>query len=228
MSGYIDEFVLVYLVGILIYSNNADEHELHFRRAFDCLWLHKLQAKLKNCEFAKPHVKYLGHVVCSGELWIDSDKVVAVLDWEPPVDIKGIQQFLGFANYYNCFIANLAKVAAPISNLLSGKCDFVWGAKYQAAFELLKCKLTSVPVLALPNFEQPFDLTYDALIVAVGEELCQGGCPVAFYSKKLTPAESRYHVTNRELMAVYLACMKWRHYLHGNVCHVYTDHEPLT
>ena len=51
---------------------------------------------------------------------------------------------------------------------------------------------------------------------------------MAFYYKKLTPAESRYHVTDRELMAVYLACMKWRHYLHGNVCHVYTDHEPLT
>ena len=63
-------------------------------------------------------------------------------------------------------------------------------------------------------------MTCNASIVAVGGELSQGGQPVAFYSKKLTPAESRYHVTNRELMAVYLACMKWRKYLHGNVYHV--------
>ena len=74
---------------------------------------------------------------------------------------------------------------------------------------MLKQKLTSAPVLALPDFERPFDVTTDASIVAVGGELAQGGRPVAFFSKKLTPAESRYHVTDRELMGVYLACMKW-------------------
>ena len=70
-------------------------------------------------------------------------------------------------------------------------------------------------------------MTTDASVVTVSGELLQCGCPVAFYSKKLTPAESRYHVTDRELMGVYLGCMKWRHYLHGNMCHIYTDHEPL-
>ena len=90
MSGYIDEFVFVYLDDILVYSDNANEHELHLRKVFDWLWLHKLYAKLQKCEFGKPHVKYLGHVVGSGELRVDSDKVAAVLDWEPPVDIKGV------------------------------------------------------------------------------------------------------------------------------------------
>ena len=61
----------------------------------------------------------------------------------------------------------------------------------------------------------------------MGGELAQCGYPVVFYSKMLTPAESRYHVTDRELMGVYLGCMKWRHCLHGNVCHIYIDHEPL-
>ena len=70
-------------------------------------------------------------------------------------------------------------------------------------------------------------MTTDASIVAVGGELAQCGHPVVFYSKKLTPAESRYHVTNRELIGLYLGCMKWRHYLHGNVCHIYTHNEPL-
>ena len=70
-------------------------------------------------------------------------------------------------------------------------------------------------------------MTTDAPVVAVGGDLLQRECPVAFYSKKLTTAESQHHVTDRELMGMYLWCMKWRHYLHGNVCHIYTDHEPL-
>ena len=63
--------------------------------------------------------------------------------------------------------------------------------------------------------------------MAVGGELSQGGHPMACYRKKLTPTEDRYCVTDCKLTAIYLVCMKWRHYLHGNVCNIYTDHEPL-
>ena len=70
-------------------------------------------------------------------------------------------------------------------------------------------------------------MTTDASVVAVGGDLSKCGCPVAFCSKKLTPAESRYHATDRDLMGVYLGCIKRRHYFHGNVCHIYTDHEAL-
>ena len=90
MSGYIDDFVLVYWDDILVYSDNAAEHEAHLWHVFDRLCKHKLQAKLKKCEFGKPYVKYLGHVVGSGELRVDSDKVATVLDWEPPKDIEGV------------------------------------------------------------------------------------------------------------------------------------------
>ena len=90
MCGYIDDFVLVYLDDILVYSNNAEEHEAHLRQVFDRLCKHKLQNKLKTCEFDKPYVKYLGHVVGSGELRVDSDKVAAVLEWKPPKDIKSV------------------------------------------------------------------------------------------------------------------------------------------
>ena len=90
MTGYIDDFVLVYLDDILIYSNNADEHEDHLQHVFDRLRKHKLQARLRKCESGKPYVKYLGHVGGYGELRVDSDKVAAVLDWELPKDIKGV------------------------------------------------------------------------------------------------------------------------------------------
>ena len=82
--------ILVYLDDILVYSNNAEEYETHLQQIFDQLRSHKLQAKLKKCEFGKPYVKYLGHVFGSGELHVDSDKLAAVLDWEPLKDIKGV------------------------------------------------------------------------------------------------------------------------------------------
>ena len=92
---------------------------------------------------------------------------------------------------------------------------------------MLNLKLITAPVLALPDFSKPFDVTTDGSVVIVGGELAQGGRPVVLYSKKLTPAESRYHVTDHELMGVYLRCMKWHHYLHDNAHNVHTNHEPL-
>ena len=90
MHGYINDFVLVYLDDIFIFSDNEDEHESHLRKVFDRLREHKLKAKLKKCEFGKTHVKYLGHVVGSGELSVDRDKVAAIADWQPPANVKGV------------------------------------------------------------------------------------------------------------------------------------------
>ena len=90
MSGYIDDFVLVYLTIFSFIATMQKSTKLICDKSLTDLREHKLQAKLKKCEFGKPYVKYLGHVVGSGELRVDSDKVAAVLDWEPPKDIKGV------------------------------------------------------------------------------------------------------------------------------------------
>ena len=90
MLGYIDGFVLIYLNDIFIYGTTADEHEVHLREVFARLHENKLQTKLKKCKFGKPHVKYLGHALGSGELRVDVDKVAALRDWAPPVNIKSV------------------------------------------------------------------------------------------------------------------------------------------
>ena len=90
MGEYIDDFVLVYLDDILVFSSTEHEHEHHLKLIFQRLREHKLQAKLKKCEFRKPCVKYLGYVVGSGEVPVDQDKAVAVANWEEPLDIKGV------------------------------------------------------------------------------------------------------------------------------------------
>ena len=126
LSGCIDDFVHVYLDNITVYSTTANEHNVHLNKVFARLHENKLKAKLKKCKFGKPHVKYLGHVVGPVELRFDMDKVATVCDWAPPVPIKDVKWFLGFANHCNRFISNFAKITTPISNL-SGKHEFVWG-----------------------------------------------------------------------------------------------------
>ena len=90
IGNHVDKFVLIYL-NDLVFSNSAAEHEQHFQLVLQHLREHRLQAKLRKCEFGKPKVKYLGHVVGSGELSMDPDMVLAVLEWEPPTDVKHVQ-----------------------------------------------------------------------------------------------------------------------------------------
>ena len=90
MGEYIDNFVLVCLYDILMFSTTEYEHEHHLRLVFQKLREHNLQTKLKKCEFGKPCVKYLGYIVGSGEVHVDQDKIAAVANWEAPIDIKGV------------------------------------------------------------------------------------------------------------------------------------------
>ena len=230
LQEYIDSFVLVYLDDIIVSRTTENEHKHQLRLVFQKLREHKLQTKLKKCEFGKPRVMYLSHVVGSGEVHVDKDNVAVVSNWETPKDIKGVQQFLGFADYNNIFLPDFAKGAAPISNLLSNQKEFKWTLEQQHDFDTLKQLLTSAPALKLPDHSKPFriDLAADASDVAVGAESSQNRQPVTFYSKNLTPIAARYHVTVRELLAIYQSCMKWRQYLHGHKCTIYTDHKPLT
>ena len=90
MGEYIDDLLLVYLDDILVFSTTEHDHEYHLRLAFQVLREHKLQAKLNKCEFGKPRVKYFGHVVGSGEVHVDQDKVAAVANWEITIDLRGV------------------------------------------------------------------------------------------------------------------------------------------
>ena len=90
-GDYMDKFVLVCLDDLLVFSSSAAEHKVHLWLVLQRLCEHRLQAKLRKCDFGKPKVKYLGHVVGSGELSMDPDKVLAVLEWEPPIDLKQVQ-----------------------------------------------------------------------------------------------------------------------------------------
>ncbi|KAK3529054.1 hypothetical protein QTP70_014685 [Hemibagrus guttatus] len=180
-------------------------------------------------------VQFLGFIIKPGQIKMDPQKVQAVVDWPSPSSVKEVQRFFGFANFYRKFIRNFSSVAAPLSALTKGNiAGFHWGPEAELAFNKLKCRFTSAPILILPNPEIPFIVEVDASDVGVGAVLSQRGAdnklhPCAFLSHHLTSTERNYHVGDRELLAVKLALEEWRHWLEGakHPFQVLTDHKNL-
>jgi transposase InsO family protein len=232
LRPYLEKFVIVYLDDILIYSKSEAEHLEHIRLVLQTLREHKLYAKLSKCEFGKPTLLFLGHIIGEDGISMDPDKLKAIQDWPPPRNVTQLQSFLGLANYYRRFVRNYSRVAAPLTALCTPKItDWPWKEEHEAAFQALKSALITAPVIHPPDLTQPFTVTTDASKFAVGAVLSQGKHPqvqtVAFESKKMTPAEQNYPVHDKEMLAVIYALRKWRHYLLGKPVTVVTDHKSL-
>ncbi|GJP66747.1 hypothetical protein CLOP_g23656 [Closterium sp. NIES-67] len=149
----------------------------------------RFYVKLSKIEFALEKVQFLGHMVSSQGVHIDPKKIEAVCTWKTSENVKELQLFLGFANYYNRFVPQYAKIATPLTNLLKKNMPYKWEPKYQEAVEQLKQVLTSAHVLILPDPERDFLIEADASDQAVGAVLMQyqenGLQPIAYLSKKL-------------------------------------------
>ena len=227
---HLGKFCLVYLDDILIFSKTEEEHLDHLKQVLDLLRANKYYAKISKCHFMKDELEYLGHIVGRDGIRVDPRKVKAVNDWPTPTDIHKVRSFLGLANYFRKFMLGYATVVAPLTSLTRKDVPFHWTPKCQESFERVKVMLTTAPVLQLPDPTLPYEVICDASIVGVGAVLMQAGRPVAFESRKLTPAEVRYTTTEQELLAVVHALKTWRCYLEGAPAGVtvVTDHCPLT
>ncbi|GJS25680.1 putative reverse transcriptase domain-containing protein [Tanacetum coccineum] len=153
---YLDKFVIVFIDDILIYSKNKQEHEDHLKLILELLKKEELYAKFSKCEFWIPKVQFLGHVIDSEGIHVDPAKIESIKDWTSPKSPTEIRQFLGLAGYYRRFIEGFSKIAKPMTKLTQKKVKFEWGDKQEAAFQLLKQKLCSAPILALPEGSEDF------------------------------------------------------------------------
>ncbi|GJY37062.1 putative reverse transcriptase domain-containing protein, partial [Tanacetum coccineum] len=186
---YLDKFVIVFIDDILIYSKNKQEHEEHLKIILELLKKEELYAKFSKCEFWIPKVQFLGHVIDNKGIHVDPAKIESVKDWASPKTPMEIRQFLGLAGYYRRFIEGFSKIAKPMTKLTQKKVKFEWGDKQEAAFQLLKQKLCSAPILALPEGSEDFIAYCDASKKCLGAVLMQRENVVAYASrrKKIEP-----------------------------------------
>ncbi|GJW76928.1 putative reverse transcriptase domain-containing protein [Tanacetum coccineum] len=224
---YLDKFVIVFIDDILIYSKNKQEHEEHLKIILELLKKEELYAKFSKCEFWIPKVQFLGHVIDSEGIHVDPAKIESIKDWTSPKSPTEIRQFLGLAGYYRRFIEGFSKIAKPMTKLTQKKVKFEWGDKQEAAFQLLKQKLCSAPILALPEGSEDFIAYCDASKKGLGAVLMQREKVISYASRQLKIHEKNYTTHDLELGAVVFALKIWRHYLYGTKCTVFTDHKSL-
>ncbi|GKA73685.1 putative reverse transcriptase domain-containing protein [Tanacetum coccineum] len=170
---YLDKFVIVFIDDILIYSKDKKEHEEHLKVILELLKKERLYAKFSKCEFWIPKVQFLSHVIDSRGIHMDPAKIESIKDWESPKTPMEIRQFLGLAGYYQRFIEGFLKIAKSMTKLTQKGIKFDWGEKKENAFQLIKQKLCSALILALPEGNKDFVVYCDASHKGLGAVLMQ-------------------------------------------------------
>ncbi|GJT13415.1 putative reverse transcriptase domain-containing protein [Tanacetum coccineum] len=158
---------------LIYFRKNGKEHKEHLKQILELLRKEELYAKFSKCEFWIPKVQFLGHVIDSEEIQVDPAKIESIKDWTSSKSLTEIRQFLGLAGYYRRFIEGFSKIAKPMTKLTQKKIKFEWGDKQEAAFQLLKQKLCSAPILALPEGSEDFIAYCDASKKGLGAVLMQ-------------------------------------------------------
>jgi hypothetical protein len=189
---YLDKFVVVFIDDILIVYKTEEEHEKHLRMVLEKLRSNQLYAKFNMCEFFLTKVIFLRHVISAGGISVEPSKVKDVLNWMPPTNALEIWSFLGLAGYYHQFMKDFSKIAKPMIRLLEKNKDFDWTEECQVSFEELKKRLTSAPVLILPDITKKFDIYCDASRQGLGCVLMQDGQVVSYASRQLRKHEENY------------------------------------
>lgn len=226
-SEYLHDFVVVYLDDILIFSRNEEDHFKHLTMVLDKLREHNLYANPKKCEFLTPELEFLGHIVGKDGIKVDPKKTDSVQRWPTPTTTQELRSFLGLANYFRRFIQGYSTMVAPLTSLLKQQSNITqWDTSCDASFLAVKMALAKAPVLAHPDFNKHFDVVCDASVHGVGAVLLQEGKPIAFLSRKFSPAEYNYTTTEQELLAAIESLKQWRCFLEGVDFTMWTDHNP--
>ena len=243
LSGLLWKICIIYIDDIIIFSSTVEEHHENLRIVLERMREFNIVAKPKKCELMREEVSYLGHRIGHGKLSPLKTNVDKIVDMPVPKTIKEVRSFVCLAGYYRRFVRNFAKIARPLTDLQK-KEEFLrlkkirpgeWALPKPArkAVQKLKRRISSNPVMALPNFDKPFEMKTDASNYAIGGVLYQKDGeghehPIWYASRVLSKEEMRYSTTEREMLGVYHWIRYWKAYLWGQRFVIYTDHSPLT
>uniref|UniRef100_A0A1A8HXS3 Gypsy retrotransposon integrase-like protein 1 n=1 Tax=Nothobranchius kuhntae TaxID=321403 RepID=A0A1A8HXS3_NOTKU len=224
-----------YLDDLVVHTTSWEDHMKTLTELFDRLAAARLTVNLAKCEFVRATVSYLGKEVGHGFVRMLSDKVKSVSEFPVPRTRRELRRFLEMVGYYRCFCNNFATVVCPLTQLLSPKVPFKWNQEAQAAFTSCKLLLTNAPILKAPDLAKPFFMEVDASQVGAGAVLLQNDenglvHPVAYFSKKFSPCQTRYSTVEKETLALLMALQHFHVYVGSGdkPLTVYTDHNPLT
>jgi transposase InsO family protein len=230
LRGLTWKSVLAFLDDVMVLGETFEEHISNLREVLLRFRAHNLKLKPKKCALLRTKVKFLGKIVSGNTIEVDPESLGVVREWPVPTKTREVESFLGFVNYHREHIPHLAEIAGPLYNL-TGKAPFLWEDTHTKAFNSLKEALLTAEVLSLPKEEGTFILDTDASNTAIGGQLSQKQgdtiFPIAFASKKLTPAQKKYCTTRKELLALIAFTRQFRHYLLGRPFLVRTDHNSL-
>lgn len=222
---------LVYLDYIIVHAQSFQEELDRLREIFSRLRNANLKLNPKKCLLFQEQVSYLGHRITRNGIQTDSSKTEAVGKWPVPRNVANVRSFLGFCSYYRRFVKSFAEIAFPLNRLLTKGVPFEWSEECQTAFDILKKRLTSAPVLTYPSPGEVFILDTDASSTGLGAVLSQvqngEERVLGYFSRSLSRAEKNYCVTRKELLALIAATKHFNYFLCGQKFVIRTDHLAL-
>ena len=229
-------FVFAYLDDLLVASDTEDEHESHLRQLFNRLQEYGIIINPLKCLFGVSSLTFLGHVVDEHGIRPLDEKVQHIRDFPAPNSLRKLREFLGMINFYRRFIPHCADILQPLTDLLKNRKKKNQSIELSedelSAFSKAKDELANATILVHPRSDAPLNLFVDASDVGVGGVVHQfvddTWQPLAFFSKRLQPCETKYSTFGRELLAAYLSVRHFRHLLEGRTFTLFTDHKPLT
>ena len=223
------EYVRCYLDDLLVLTRGCfDEHLDKLEEVLNRLRTAGLKVNAKKSFFAQGQLEYLGYWITRDGIKPLQKKVDAILRIAAPTNKKQLRGFIGLVNYYRDMWVRRSHTLAPLAALTSKAAQWKWTKEHQTAFEEMKKIIARETLLAYPNFSKPFEIHTDASHTQLGGVISQDGKPIAFYSRKLLPAQTRYTTTERELLSIVETLKEFRNILLGHEITVYTDHKNLT
>ena len=223
------EFARAYIDDLLVItSGDFDKHLGHLETVLSRLSEAGLKVNATKSFFARTELEYLGYWITQNGVKPLSKKVEAITNLAPPTNRKGVRRFIGLVNYYRDMWGKRSEILTPLTALTSMKAKWKWTDVEQNAFDTMKKIMARETILAYPDFDKPFEIHTDASAYQLGACISQGGKPIAFYSRKLTPTQMRYTTTERELLSIVETFKEFRTILLGQKLIVHTDHENLT
>ena len=231
LCGLTYETCLVYLDDIIVFSRDFDSHMERLQEIFRRLRAANLKLHVKKCCLFQRRVDFLGHVLTESGIEVQPEKIKAVQNWPTPRNLTELRSFVGLCSYYRRFISGFADMAAPLHALTRKNARFVWGPEQDEAFNRLKERLTTAPILGMPRDEGTYYLDTDASDCGLGAVLSQDQdgreVVLAYASRTLSKPERNYDVTRRELLAIVYGLKVYRQYLLGRQFVIRTDHSAL-